>query len=494
MMKMKYLIYLIVFSLILLFTKCGLQKKVNNSKAIVELTLVREKIHTNHPNSNYFSERHYTDSVYNEVYKIILSKNRISKHELFKEISKYTSSFNDGHMRTKLSTFHLVLMLISGKALPFEVVIKDNKIIIDYDYTNNKKNKEGNQIHSINGIPSEEILNDLKSKIPLNNPNSKNIFLSHSFPYKYWKIGNETSPFSIEFINKHNDTIIQLFKGLRFSKYVRSDTKRKLKGFKKTFKMGSGNFILSRYYIENEKLLPLPKYYCYLKDTVAYLRIKGFTGKSEQKEFYKKCFATIHELNTNILIIDIRRNIGGRMTNFEDLFSYLSNDTIYQANKVNFKLNDVTLKMALEANEKGDTLLYNKIKPYSIGDVLPLLEKDEMIIYKPDNPFLFLGKIVVIIDAGTFSAGSGFAKMVQSNNIGLVIGEETGGMTNAFADPIIVKLSVSKCYLTIPTKQIFQSDSTTISGVKPDKHIVFDNDFRQDPDSFINEIDRKLNN
>ncbi len=480
----------IIFSF--LSTGCGLQKKVNNSEALSELSFVKEKIFNYHANPNYFNEIHYTDSVYNEVHKIILSKNRISKHKLFKEISKYTASFNDGHMRTKLSTFHLILMLISGKGLPFEVVIKDNQIIMDYNYSNNKEIKEGNQIYSINGILSEKILKDIKSKIPSNSPNLKDDYLSHYFPYKNWEIGNETPPFTIKFINKHNDTIIQLFKGLRFSKYVRSDTKRKLKSFEKTFKMGSGNFILSRNWIENGKRLP--RYYCYLKDTIAYLRIKGFTGKLEQKEFYKKCFTTIHKANTNMLIIDIRRNFGGRMTNFENLFSYLSNDTIYQANKVNFKLNDITLKMALEENKEGDTLLYNTIKPYSIGAVLPLLEKDEMIIYKPDNPLLFSGKIIVIANAGTFSAGSGFAKIVQSNNIGLVVGEETGGMTNAFADPINVKLPVSKCYLTIPTKQIFQSDSITISGVKPDKYIVFNNDFMQDPDSFINEIINILNN
>jgi C-terminal processing protease CtpA/Prc len=51
-----------------------------------------------------------------------------------------------------------------------------------------------------------------------------------------------------------------------------------------------------------------------------------------------------------------------------------------------------------------------------------------------NNPLRFSGKTYLLTDNGTFSAGQGFASTYKCYGNGIIIGEETGGVTVNFGD------------------------------------------------------------
>jgi len=477
-----------IFVLILFgFTSCTPYHKVSNKKAVKELETVKYLIYKNYPIPNYFSNKKYTDSIYNEVYSSLLFKKKISRLNLSKEIRNYTSSFEDGHLSVSLSTYDEIYNLAFGKCLPYDINIIDNKLIVERSYAKKSKIVKGDTLCTINGHTATDIVRSMEEKMPTRNNKFSDRIYSAYFPYYLWLVGNVEPPYSIRYL-KNNDSINELQKGIKYSKYVKLSYKVLLQ-YNKTFTKADGRFIFPDNW---EAAKRLPKYYCYLDDTVALLRIESFTGDTVQNNFYKKVFRILSKSKINTLFIDIRDNYGGKTRNFESLLSYLSDDTIYQANKVLLKLTEKVQKMALESAEKGDSDLLKKITGYNIGDTLTLLTKKEMAIYKPNNQYLFRGNLYVLVDLSTFSAASGFATIIKNNDMGLIIGEETEGTTNSSSDPIIFKLPYSKSNLSIPSKMVFQAGFNTKCGLMPD--IKFDKNysFMLNRDRFIKELIKSL--
>ncbi len=148
------------------------------------------------------------------------------------------------------------------------------------------------------------------------------------------------------------------------------------------------------------------------KDT-AYLKISTFTpNRYDNKsvflfEEFEKSMDTVKKYKN--LIVDVRNNYGGHVVSAMYLVSLLTNEEVYQYNK------------GIRGNRKL---------------VLADLSIEE-----------YDGNLVVLVNRGSISGGTMFPTIIKSNNLGVVIGEKTGGQT----DPIIKK--------TLPNGIIISSSS-----------------------------------
>lgn len=112
-----------------------------------------------------------------------------------------------------------------------------------------------------------------------------------------------------------------------------------------------------------------------------------------------------------------------------------------------------TLILDLRNNSGGDdsygALLYSYL-PSSSFHFFPWEGANKQI--RPQKEWKFTGKIIFLINGLTFSTASNFAAIVQSNNRGLLIGEETGGSyyAGAAGETYITVLPNSDIRITFP--------------------------------------------
>ncbi len=216
-----------------------------------------------------------------------------------------------------------------------------------------------------------------------------------------------------------------------------------------------------------------------LKST-ALLDINSFNPTYYPKQrFYSKIDSVIRALNTskiNNLIIDLRNNTGGEDSYSMYLLRYLLNETFSYGSEVTFVKNnykflpdgkhwDIDPKCFIK-NEKGT---YDATK--HLWEDHPTLGS-----FKPYENH-YKGKVLVLINAFTFSAAADFASRLHYHKRALFIGEETGGSYIGNVSGYIPTLDLpnSKVKINLPlisTKAPFFEERFTNRGVIPDIEVL----------------------
>lgn len=165
----------------------------------------------------------------------------------------------------------------------------------------------------------------------------------------------------------------------------------------------------------------------------AYLQITRFFKDSFQEpestypDYYKKCFKEIKEKKIKHLVIDLRDNDGGKLSNAAHLLRYFVKKPFTPTNEITTKGNDEYYLKVL-----GDTLTFNSdygLERKINGDykVTKSNYLTELNIFKPIDKYGFDGKIVVLIDGGSASAGGSGPAILQEYTDAIFVGSETFG-------------------------------------------------------------------
>lgn len=176
-----------------------------------------------------------------------------------------------------------------------------------------------------------------------------------------------------------------------------------------------------------------------INDSTAYLGIHDFSN-SDLKEntihkklapFLESSFQTILERNIQHLILDLSQNTGGNEGNENLVYSYLGEN--YQKYKsVRAKTQKAILDNGIDQPIKLKTFGFfervfanKKMKDSSY-------ERKENIgfglkAYKKEPKYKFKGNLYVLISPKTYSGGSELSNMIYANDLGIFLGQETGG-------------------------------------------------------------------
>lgn len=232
--------------------------------------------------------------------------------------------------------------------------------------------------------------------------------------------------------------------------------------------------------------------------TIAVLTIRNFSQGNAEKA-YDSVFSEIEKKHVQTLVIDLRGNTGGRLSDIKSLYEYLA---LESEPFVDPTLVNSHFRLPFDAIRGKSVIDYTLLSPFYLVHTIALWSKT----YKADDghyyykipgykaidiqPKAFKGKLFVLIDGATFSASSIISSNLKSTKRAVFVGEETGGAYNgtvAGRMPIL-KLPHSKLKWVAGIMSIkpYHKEKTEGYGIIPDITIT------PAPEDVVNENDLGL--
>jgi hypothetical protein len=206
----------------------------------------------------------------------------------------------------------------------------------------------------------------------------------------------------------------------------------------------------------------------------AFLDVNSFGRSYGLRNFFRRSFHSLKKEHVKYLIIDVRGNGGGSVTNSTILSKYLANQK--------FKVADSLYALTRHSQYK------NYIRQYFLNRLFMIFftrkKSDghyhfayfERHFFKPKKKNHFDGKTYVMIGGNSFSATTLFTNAVIKQENVIVVGEETGGGAYGNTAWLIpdVKLPETKLTFRLPLFRLVMNKDypKTGRGIQPEVEVL----------------------
>jgi C-terminal processing protease CtpA/Prc len=224
------------------------------------------------------------------------------------------------------------------------------------------------------------------------------------------------------------------------------------------------------------------------------LKLNAFNPyKHKTRKFYRTLFRSLDEQNTEHLVIDVRDNLGGSITNANNILRHILDEDFviilerYRAptfkysncsSRIGYVL--FSIKRSLELRKK-----------YKVGDIKIAEFKTRSA--RKNN---FDGQVYVITNGYSASSSSYLASLLKEKENAMIIGEESGGGAagNNGLYYTTVQLPNSKIQVRVPYYWLdYQLIPDKGRGVMPDVPIRYDiEDFKDKKDLEMEWLKKRL--
>lgn len=378
--------------------------------------------------------------------------------EFYNKVASIVALIRDGHSQVRLPQYWLKKQRKEHGAFPYEMYLtNDDKLYVLKTYRKDGI-PVGSKILSINNIPVDSFLNVIDPFISYEKKEFRNTKIDGGFEgYLYSAFGQSNN---LVFEYSSVDTLSVKVENMPYQEW-----KKFIKSNKE----------------EREKRIAKGEPYDYEKisDGVGVIKIFSF-GVSNLKDFdlfLYKTFKKIKADEIHSLVIDVRGNFGGWPKVSSRVFQYISDDYFKTMAQSNVKV-----------SESYRNYLY-KYMP-SLRYYKPSIQEQKhyldlgAIIREPIGSFInerkffneepieeeheFKGDCYLLTDRDSYSAASSFAATFQCYQMGIIIGEETGGTKIFRANAIYEELPRSGLRVGMSTTKLYTACfNEEFEGVKP---------------------------
>ncbi|HEY0677098.1 MAG TPA: S41 family peptidase [Chitinophagaceae bacterium] len=392
-------------------------KKYAPAQLQADYTVFRNILEESHPSLYWYTSR---DSM-NYYFDLGYSRLTDSMTEpAFRTLLSYViSKINCGHTTTRYSKRYSKFLDTIRRVKSFPLTFKlwkDTMVVTSNLNRRDSLLRRGTIIHSINGIPHQEVTDTLFKYIATDGFNdvSKYQQLSNRGNYGGWyrNVFGLPDRFSIGYLDS---TGIQKYTSVPLYDPA-TDTGRPV--FPRMRKLSK----------KEQRRLELLSVRNVQVDTTlqsAFMTVNSFSRGNLLKSFIKKSFRSLQENNIRHLVIDVRGNGGGDASLSTLLTRYLI--------QKKFKLTDSLY--AVSRSSRYGKHIQNQWIYWTIMQFLTKKRNDglyhfgyfERHYFKPRRKHHFNGNIYILTGGNSFSATTLFAGALKGQHNVKIIGEETGG-------------------------------------------------------------------
>jgi len=365
-------------------------------------------------NPLYFADQEALSQLFSDAYQGI--EEDMNELTFYRLLNPVVAAVNCGHTNLSVSETLYTARKEEARFFPLKVTLVGSSL---YTLENDPSVgiAAGDEIQSINGLVSKEIISKLTLNISGDGDyhSKRNYIISKNFNSRFYDFVDNADEFEVVFINQKGEKKKAHLKAQAREEFNTTAWDLHFKEYK------DGNYYEAR-----------------IDEDHAVLNIHVFMEEKDNKfkPFLASFFEEIKTKNINRLIIDLRGNYGGDSFMAKELLSYLS------AKEFSYFDGDLPL-------------LYD-----ILGFTRPIKPKDG----------IFPGKVVVLTDGACFSTTAHFCALVKYHGLAMLIGDETGGSyvcTDASKD-VVLKNTKLRLHYATQTFQVRVDKMSDSSGVIPD--------------------------
>ncbi len=452
-------------------------RKFPKQKLQEDYTLLRNILEKKHPSLYWYTSKDSMDYYFDEGYKNI-SDSMTELQFGWKILAPLTNKIHCGH--TSFSMSKGWNKFIRNKRIPsFPLYLKIWKDTMLVTANLNRKDsviKRGMLITSINGMKNSELIKKMFGYVVQDGyeDNVNYVRLSTSFPYFHRNIFGIYKNYSVQYIDSlgtERKALVPVF-GLI------EDTLKKIKNFPPV----KQKHVTRKEKLENVRSLKT-------SNGIAVMTVNSFSGGGHLKSFFRRSFRSIRKNNLKNLVVDIRANGGGDISNYVLLTKYIRNTP--------FKVADTAIAIS---KTFAPYTRYIKSGFFNNIGLLLLTKKQsdghyhfgywERHTMKPKEKDHYSGDLYVLTNGLTFSASSLFCNSVKGEPNVTLVGENTGGGWYGNSGIMIpdITLPNTKLKVRLPMFKLVQYQHIPIkgTGVVPDIYVG------PTVDGLRKDIDRKM--
>ncbi|MCA0430492.1 MAG: S41 family peptidase [Bacteroidetes bacterium] len=422
-----------------------------------DIRLLRKVFFDMHPVVDVYHQKSYFDSLFNNALNKI--NEPLTHREFYIQLKYLVDGFQCGHTEVGVSrAYSKVIKKTKRNYSPYFFVPINNKLyaIATLSKNNDTLIKKGDEIVAINGYKADSLIKWCKNFITVDgyNTTGKSYLLQYWFNSLYQSLTVRPDTYVVDVLSKTNKPYTVKYKSVNLLDIPELPIKPKQDSTLIKYKRAA------------------IKYKIYKNDKYCYFKLGQFSNR-KYKKGYRKIFRKINQNNITNLVLDLRDNGGGSLSNCYRLLSYLIDTTLpqtsatfvksysepkYTKGKFAFKITKLYFKIVGKQHKNGDTNFYT-------------------VNVKPRKKYHFNGKLIVLINGSSFSASCLASAYLKHNKKVTFIGQETSGALegcNAGVTPFYT-LPNSKLKVRIPVFRINHDvfKTKTGHGIMPDYEITY---------------------
>ena len=435
-----------------------------------DLAILKSALTSLHPGIYRYLTRSQLDRYFAEIE--LQTNKPLSLKEFYIKLSQLTAKLKCGH--TYLNPYNqkksLTVQLQSDLVIPLLFKVVDKKIIVTHNLSEHAQIKAGDEVVSINGLATQEIMDSLLTVSRSDgkrglNKKLDNIGIS---PYladrdKYALFDIYFSLFFAEHLSAdHYEIGVKAFKTNRVIRY--------------DFLMISKQIRQQRYQdrYEAASLQPTGTFRL-ISAQCGYLKIRDFTTKGWGKSYdhyLDSIFNKLKAIKASQLIVDIRDNEGGDDDVRNKVISYLISHPAYHTIRRYYRFLEVpdSLMPYLQTWDQS----FKRPKPASDY----VRTKAGLYYKKSTNPIqaivphqnYFDGQVYLLTNATNSSSSFFMADILQENKCAKLVGEATGGTKQGINGGQFFFLYLPSTGIEVDIPLIYQApmEIRKDEGIKPD--------------------------
>ncbi len=472
---------------IAVLTGCGssrtvlTQKKISPQALQEDYSLMRNVLEESHPGLYWFTSKDSMQELFNQQYASLKDSMSVLQFRYF--VAHTLSYIHCAHTHCSVGGSSLRDRFRSGSTgspFPFQMIAIGDTLVTARvaDSSVNADFIRGTIIKSINGYNGKTIIDTLQKYLYTDGYNKtglQQIFNQPNVAISYFHniLNNNDSILNVNFINRLGEESTASFNLREFSRKRSTDTTAPQPKAKK-----------------DPSEVRLNRYRSVQIDTSlssAYLTLNSFSKSARLPRFFKKTFKTIKKHNIQHLVIDIRSNTGGAVSNTTKLLSYVKDEPFVLADSVYTISRKSSYGKYITNNFKSDLIAFFSTKKRDERYHFKYFEDH---VFKLNKKLHYKGNIYIATSGLSFSASSIFSKHLKGQSNVTVVGEETGGGSYGNTAFLSYKLILpnSRLRVNVPLYRMVMMGEFVMQGrgVQPDVNIPLTlNSFRMQKDAVV---------